>query len=62
MVVNVKVPGNQAGEVNVRESVEGFNRFGGSREGAGADIRESKLSGIGAKAAGRGINIEVKNL
>ena len=62
MVVNVKVPGNQAGEVNVWESVGGFNRFGGPRKGAGVDIFKSKLSGVGAKAAGRGVNIEVKNL
>ena len=62
MVVYVKVPGNQAGEVNVRESVGGVNRFGGPREGAGVDICESKLGGASAEASGGGINIKVKNL
>ena len=61
MVVNVEVPGDQAGEVNIWESSGGFNRFGGPRKGAGVDICKSKLTGVGAKAAGRGINVEVKN-
>ena len=62
MVMNDKVLGNQAGEVHVRESVGGFNRFSGPRKGAGVDICKFKLSGVGAKAADRGINIKVKNL
>ena len=62
MIVYVNVPGSQAGEVNVRKVVGGVNRFGGPREGAGLDLRESKLGGAGAEAAGGGINIKVKNL
>ena len=62
MVVSVKVSGNQAGEINVREGVGGANRFGGPWEGVGVDIRESKLGGAGAEAAGRGVNIKVENL
>ena len=62
VVVYVKVPGNQAGEVNIREGGGGVNRLGGPREGAGVDICESKLGGAGVEAAGGGINIKVKNL
>ena len=62
MIVFDKVPSSQAGEVNVREGVGGVNRLGGPREGAAVDVRESKLGGAGAEAAGGGINIKVKNL
>ena len=62
MIGYVEVSGGQAGEVNVGEGVGGVDRLGGLWEGAGVAIRESKLGGAGAEAAGGGINIEVKNL
>ena len=58
----VEVPGNQAGEVHVGEGVGWVDRLGRPREGAGVDIRESETGGSGVEAAGRGINVEVKDL
>ena len=62
MVVYVKVPGSQAGEINVREGVGGVDRFGGPGEGARVNIGKPKLGGASAEAAGRGINIKVKKI
>ena len=61
-VLYVEVPGNQAGEVNVREGVGRAHRLGGPGEGTGVDVCESKLSGSGVKTTCWGINIEVKDL
>ena len=62
MVMYVEVPNNQAGEVNVGEGVGGVNRFGGPGEGARVNIGKPKLGGAGAKAAGRGVDVKVKNI
>ena len=62
MVVYVEVPGNQAGEGNVREGFGRGNRLAGPREGTRVDIGEPKFGGAGAEASRRGINIEVKDL
>ena len=62
MVVYVKVPGGQAGEINVGEGVGGVDRSCGPGEGARVDISESESGGAGAKATGRGINIKVENI
>ena len=56
MVVYVKVPGSQAGDVNVGEGIGGVDRFGGPREGARVNIGDPKFGGASAEAAGRGIN------
>ena len=50
------------GEGNVREGFRGADRFRGPRKGAGVIIGKSELGGVGAKATGRGINIEVENI
>ena len=62
MVVYVEVPGSQAEEINVGEGVGGVNRFHRPRKRAGVDIGESELGGAGAETAGRGVNVEVKNI
>ena len=60
MVVYVKVPGSQAGEINVGEGVEGVDRLDGPGEGASVNIGKSEFGGAGAKASGRVINIKMK--
>ena len=62
MVVYVKVPGNQAGEGNVREGIRGVDQLSGPREGARVNIGESKLGGAGTIPPGRGISVKVENL
>ena len=62
MVVYVKVPGDQAGEVNITEGIGRANRFGRPGEGAGVDICQSEFGGAGAEAAVGGVNIEVNSL
>ena len=62
MVVYVEMPGDQAGEGNVREGVGRVDRFRGRREGAGVNIGESEFDGTSAKAAGRGVNVEVEDI
>ena len=62
VVVYVEVPGSQAGEVDVGEGVGGADRFCRPRERAGVNVGESKLGGVGAETASRGVNIKVKNI
>ena len=62
VVVYVKVPGDQAGEVNVGEGIEGADRFGGPGEGTRVNIRKPKFGGAGAEAASGGKNIKVEDI
>ena len=62
MVVYVKVPGSQAGEIKVGKVVGVVDRFGGPGEGARVDIGKPEFGGAGAKATGRDINVKVKNI
>ena len=62
MVVNVEIPGSQAGDGNIGKGIGGVDRLCRPSKRARVNIGESEIGGAGAEATGRGINVKVKNI